>query len=372
MKLTFPRTELLQTLKLMHTILDRGTKLPILKHVLVQTELTHLTLSATDLELGLHRTLAITCAEQGSFLIPAETVLEFVRELNEPNMQWTVEKNTLTISAAKTKAKFNIRDAQEFPALPAAPEPLLFSLPTPDFDAVLQETLPAVGEQDARYILNAIRLTLTQGQAPTLEAVGTDGKRLVMTSRATGVWLTPDHADKVMLIPKKVGKVLKSMFSNCEDTQIAIGVTQNLAAFKIGPMLLTSRLMEGQYPNYKAVVPAKKTLLFSLSKLHLEDPLRRVSVINGRDANPIHMNVRSHEIVLKAVNVDMGEATETIETGSPSRELTIGFNTTYLLDALESMPGENCQVYMDSPLAPCVLTTPERQEWTHLVMPIKI
>ncbi len=124
MKLTFPRTELLQTLKLMHTILDRGTKLPILKHVLVQTELTHLTLSATDLELGLHRTLAITCPEQGSFLIPAETVLEFVRELNEPNVQWTVEKNTLTISAAKTKAKFNILNAQEFPALTRIASPV--------------------------------------------------------------------------------------------------------------------------------------------------------------------------------------------------------------------------------------------------------
>lgn len=372
MKLSFPRAELLQTLKLMHTILDRSTKLPILKHVLVSTELTHLTLSATDLELGLHRTLSINCPERSSFLLPAETVLEFVRELNEPNIQWTIETKTLTISAAKTKAKFNILEATEFPSLPPAPDPAIFSLPIADFDAVLQETLPAVGEQDARYILNAIRLKLTEAAAPTLEAVGTDGKRLVVTSRATGAWLTQDHEDKVMLIPKKVGKVLKGMFSNCEDTQLAIGLSQNLVGFTVGPVLLTSRLMEGQYPNYKAVIPARKTLLFSLPKLHLEDPLRRVSVINGRDAKPIHMNVRNNEIVLKAVNVDMGEATETIETGHASPDLTVGFNTNFLLDALETMPGEDCDVYMDSPLAPCVFTTKAQPNFLHLVMPIKV
>ncbi len=145
-----------------------------------------------------------------------------------------------------------------------------------------------------------------------------------------------------------------------------------MAGFKIGPMHLTSRLMEGQYPNFQQVIPKETSPLFTIPKLLLEDPLRRVSVINGRDGKPIHLTIRSKEIVLKAVNVDMGEATETIETSSDSPELTVGFNTHYLIDALESMPGDHCHFSMANPLAPCLLRTPEQKNWLHIVMPVKV
>jgi len=373
MKLTFPRPELVQTLKLMQSVLDRTTKMPVLKYVRVTTAPTHVTLAASDLELGLERTIPLNCPETRTFLIPTDTMLDFVRELNTPTILWTLDnKQSITVSAGKTKAKVNTLEATDYPGLPQAPDPLLFSLPTADFTAILDETMPAVGEQDTRYILNAIRLRLTEQHGPTLEGVGTDGKRLVVTSRTTGTWLTKDHEDKVMLVPKKVGKVLKTMMSAADDTTIGIGLSKNLAGFKIGPMLLTSRLMEGQYPNFQQVIPKETSVLFTIPKLQLEDPLRRVSVINGRDGKPIHLTIRSKEIVLKAVNVDMGEATETIETASDSPELTVGFNTHYLIDALETMPGDHCHFSMANPLAPCLLRTPEQKNWLHIVMPVKV
>ena len=373
MKLTFDRNELLQTLKMMHSLLDKSPKLPILKHILVTTTASHITLAATDLELGLQRHMAIPCPESCSFVVPADPVLEFIRELHAPTVQWTVDStHNMTISAGKTKAKFTGLDAQDYPALPAIPAPLLFSLPIGDLQDLLNETLPAVGEQTERYILNAIRFQMIDGAIPILQAVGTDGKRLVLTSRATGTWLTKDHETKTMLVPKKIGKVLKTLLANVDDTHIGIGLSANLAGFQLGATMLTSRLMEGQYPKHEGVIPQKTNALFTLPKLNLEDPLRRVSVISGRDAKPIQVKIRPTEILLQAVNVDMGEATESIEITSTRDELVTGFNTHYLLDALASMPGEHCQVYMDSPLAPCLLTTPERPEWNHIVMPLKV
>jgi len=375
MKIELDPTTLTKTLKLMHGVLDRNPKMAVLKYLLVTATPTRLTLAATDLVLGLQRTLDVAAGTSETLLVPSDPIMDFLRELTTDTIQWTTDSHhTLTISAGKAKAKFKGLDAKEYPALPSLPEPWLCALPPADLDQLLAETLPAVGEADARYILNAIRLQFAGEPEASIEAVGTDGHRLVVTKRTTGTWLTTDHRSHTVLIPKKTGKVLRALLADTEEEQIAFSASQSLAAFRLGPYRITSRLMEGTFPLYDKVIPAKPAKRFTIPKLAFEDPLRRVSIISGRDAKPITVSVHRNRVVLKAVNVDLGEATESIDTQTSSTDdqFVMGFNTHYLLDALETMPGEQCDVHMDSPIAPCVLTTPQQPFWKHIVMPVKV
>ena len=375
MKIELDRSVLTKTLKLMHSVLDRNPKMPVLKHLLVRATPTELTLAATDLELGLQRTLDVSTGGDEALLAPTDPILDFLRELTTDTIQWATDSaHTITITAGKAKAKFKGLDAKEYPALPGIPKPWLCCLPPGDLDQLLEETLPAVGEADARYILNALRLQFAGDPEASLEVVGTDGHRLVVTKRTTGTWLTTDHRPQTILIPKKTGKVLRALLADTEEQQIAFSTSNALAAFRLGPYRITSRLMEGAFPLYDKVIPAKPAIRFTIPKLVFEDPLRRVSVISGRDAKPITLAIEANRVVLKAVNVDLGEATEAIDTETfPTKEQFLtGFNTHYLLDALETMPGEQCDVHMDTPIAPCVLTTPEQKDWRHVIMPVKV
>ncbi|HJT20077.1 MAG TPA: DNA polymerase III subunit beta [Nitrospira sp.] len=374
MKIELDRTTLTKTLKLMHSVLDRNPKMAVLKYLLVTATPTGLTLAATDLELGLQRTLDVTVGVSESLLMPSDPLVDFLRELTTETIQLTTDsQHAITISAGKAKAKFKGLDPKEYPALPSLPEPWLCSLPPADLDQLLAETLPAVGEADARYILNSIQLQFGGDPEASVEAVGADGHRLVVTKRTTGIWLTKDHRPRTVLMPKKAGKVLRLLLADTEEEQMAFSASSSLAAFRLGPYRLTSRLMEGNYPLYEKVIPAKPAIRFTVPKLAFEDPLRRVSVISGRDAKPITLAIEENRVVLKAVNVDLGEATEAIDTQTFTKEQFLaGFNTHYLLDALETMPGEQCDVHMDTPISPCVLTTPEQKDWRHVIMPVRV
>ena len=375
MKLELNRADLAQTLKLMHSILDRNPKMPLLKYLSIKAVPNEFTIAGTDLELGLQRTFAVAHTSTEELLIPAEPLFEFLRELETETIQFgTDNQHAVTVTGGKAKAKFKGMDAKDYPVLPDVPAPWRLSIPTDPFSHLLSETLTAAGEQDARYILNSIRLHLSGDPDVAVEAVSTDGHRLVVTNRSIGTWLTKDHSAQTLLLPKKTGKILSALMASSEEDQLAIGLSKSLAGFRLGPYVLTSRLMEGNYPQYQAVIPKQPKMRFTLKKAVLEDPLRRVSVIAGRDSKPIVLTVGHNAVTLRAVNVDLGEATETIDTPTVEtpEPFVAGFNTDYLLDALTSMPGEHCSLLMDSPTTPCVFTSPEALGYTHIVMPVRV
>jgi len=371
MIIDFPRLALLQTMKLINTVLNRKTGPDPLKMIHVSTGPSGIRLAATDLELGLQRTLPIPMMEERTFLIPDAPIYEFIKELTTDTVRWAIDNDChITVTAGKSKAKFNGMNAENYPALPPLPEPFLFSIPGQDMAQLLAETLPAIGETDTRYILNALKLTLIHTSEPTLQLVGTDGHRLVITNRPTGTWLTSEHQSLHLLIPKKAGKVLGSLISEKDPPLIAIGANTSLAGFKVGDYLMTSRLLDGTYPSYERVVPAMTTARAIINRTSLEDSIRRVAVIGGKDTKPMELSISENHLTLHTSNIDLGEATETIDA-TATQPFKAGFNAQYLLDAIETMPGEQCQLFMESPQAPCVLTIPgQHSRFKHIVMPL--
>lgn len=373
MIIDFPRTALLQTLKLINAVLNRKTGPDPLKMIHVSTGPGGVRLAATDLELGLQRTLPIPMMEERAFLIPDAPIYEFIKELTMDTVRWTIDDDChITVTSGKSKAKFNGLNSDSYPALPALPEPFLFSIPGQDMAQLLTETLPAVGETDARYILNALKLTLIQTSEPTLQLVGTDGHRLVITNRPTGTWLTPERQAIHLLIPKKAGKILNSLIPEKDSPFIAIGAHASLAGFKVGDYLMTSRLLDGAYPSYERIIPAMTTAKAIVHRPTLEDSIRRVAVIGEKDTKPMELSISENHLTLHTSNVDLGEATETIDA-TATQPFKAGFNAQYLLDAIETMPGEQCQLFMESPHAPCILTMPgQHSRFKHIIMPLSL
>jgi DNA polymerase-3 subunit beta len=176
-----------------------------------------------------------------------------------------------------------------------------------------------------------------------------------------------------MLIPKKAGKVLHALIPDKEPPLMAIGLNDSLAGFQIGEYLLTSRQLTGDYPQYNRIIPTITTPRLTIQKGALEESIRRVSVIGTKDTTPMELSIADNHLTLHANNRDLGEATETLDTLTDSQPFKAGFNAQYLLDALESMPGEQCQLFMESPHTPCLLTTPEQPaQFQHVIMPITL
>lgn len=372
MKLEFPRAALLQTLKFIHSVIHREPSMPVLKMIKVSVGPTGTHFAATDLELGLQRTLPLPSLTSATFLIPSEPIHDFIRELPSETVTWSIDdQHHITVTGGKAKGKFNGMGADDYPALPPIPEPFIFSLPASDLAQLLGETLPAVGDNDARLILNALKLTIFQAPAATLRTVGTDGHRLVVSEQPTGTWLTPAHDTRDLLIPKKAGKIIRQLLNDKDLPPIAIGLNHTLAGFKIGDYLVTTRIIDGSYPNYQAVIPKTTAPRLTINKALFEDSLRRVSVIGPQGTKPIRLTVGAQSLTLHAADSHTGEATETLDTTTGSDPFTTGFNSRYLLEALETMPGDQCQIFMESPLAPCLLTAPGlSRPFKHIVMPI--
>ncbi len=373
MIIDFPRVTLLQTLKLINAILNRKSGPTPLHMIHVSTSHAGVRLAATDLQLGLHRTLPIPMIEERAFLIPDAPIYEFTKELTTDMVRWTIDDEYhITITSGKAKAKFNGMKPEDYPILPPLPQPFLFSVPGQDIAQLLAETLPAVGEPDGRYILNALKLSFSNTPEPTLQLVGTDGHRLVITNHTTGTWLTPQHDARHLLIPKKAGKILGALIPEKDPPLIAIGATPALAGFKIGDYLMTSRLLDGTYPSYERIVPPLDTARATVAKSVLEDSIRRVAVIGGKDTRPMELSISEDHLTLHTSNIDIGEATETI-AATAAQPFKAGFNAQYLLDALTTMPGEQCQLFMESSKAPCVLTLPgQHGRFKHIIMPLSL
>ncbi|MDE3018339.1 MAG: DNA polymerase III subunit beta, partial [Nitrospirota bacterium] len=240
---------------------------------------------------------------------------------------------------------------------------------------LIRKTLFAVGDNDARYILNGLLVTLiTAEKKTTLRLVGTDGHRLALAEQDTPAAGGKEGPKEIKaIIPKKAAHEMKRLLEE-GDGEPLIGFTKNLMIFRKSGLLLTSRLMEGNYPNYQQVIPKEKDQdkKVSVARTELEGALRRVSVLSRDKTNAVKVTLSVGKMTLYTSNPDFGEATEELAAQYKGETLTTGFNARYLLDVLGVMDGDAVAMQMDNPLSPCLIREPGNAGFTCVVMPIKV
>lgn len=374
MKLRITREELLTALQRVQGVVEKRNTMPILSNILLEAKPDGVDILATDLEIGMRGLYKATVQEPGSITLSARKLYEILKELRDGEIELsTSENNWATIQAGKSQFKVVGLSSSEYPALPAIEREGLTPLAGSGLLALIRKTLFAVGDNDARYILNGLLVTLTTAEKKTtLRLVGTDGHRLAVAEQEVGATGGKDAPKEIKaIIPKKAAHEMQRLLEE-GDGEPLIGFTKNLMIFRRSGLLLTSRLMEGNYPNYQQVIPKEQGKRVTTDKAELEGALRRVAVLSRDKTNAVKVTFTSGHMTLFSSNPDFGEATEELPARYGGETMTTGFNARYLLEVLGVVDGEAVTLQMDTPLSPCLIREPGNAGFTCVVMPIKI
>jgi DNA polymerase-3 subunit beta len=376
MKLRIARDELLTGLQRVQGVVEKRNTMPILSNILLEAKADGVDILATDLEIGMRGLYKASVQEPGSVTLSARKLYEILKEVRDGEIELIVaDNNWTTIHAGKSQFKIVGLPASDYPALPAIEREGLTPLASAGLLELIRKTLFAVGDNDARYILNGLLVTLTTTEKKTvLRLVGTDGHRLAVAEQELAPPSSKDTPREMKaIIPKKAAQEMRRLLEE-GDGEPLIGFTKNLMIFRKSGLLLTSRLMEGNYPNYQQVIPKDKDpeRRLSVGRADFEGALRRVAVLSRDKTNAVKMTIGSNRMTLFSSNPDFGEATEDLPAKYGGESLSTGFNARYLLDVLSVMDGESIQMQMDTPLSPCLVREPGNAGFTCVVMPIKV
>jgi DNA polymerase-3 subunit beta len=238
---------------------------------------------------------------------------------------------------------------------------------------LIRKTVFAVGDNDARYVLNGLLVTVipANGKA-TIRLVGTDGHRLAIAEQE--VTLDPSRLpteETKVIIPKKAATEIRRLLEE-NDIEPLIGFTRSMLIFRKSGLVLTSRVMEGTYPNYQQVVPKESPNRIELPKKDFEGALRRVSLLSRDRSFAVKITVGPDRVTLFSSNPEFGEANEEIPVQFKGEGFSTGFSARYLLDVLGVMDGDTLSLQMDSPLSPCLVQEQGNSHFKAVVMPVKV
>src|ERR1700751_5718536 len=330
MEFSVSKSALLNELSTTQGVVERKTTIPILSNLLVEAKGSRLNITATDLELSIRTSCEAKVKKEGAGTIPAKKLLELVRLLPEGEIKIRLlENHWVEITSDRKKYKLVGMAKENFPALPAMPHTLV-KLSAPVLASLIAKTKFAISMEESRYTLNGGLLIL---KPDTLAMVATDGHRLALAE--TDQKLAGLNGEIKVLIPKKAMDEVEKLSSvSGEDAKMDFAKDESHLFFQVGHRLLISRILTGQFPNYEAVLPRDNNKSVVLERAELNDAVRRVSQLADQRSHAVKMAVSSEGVEISASSPEYGEAKETIDKDYKGDPISIGFNSSYMLDFL--------------------------------------
>jgi DNA polymerase III subunit beta len=370
MELNIAREELLQGLYLTQGIVERRTTIPILQNVLIESTTDGVVIAASDQEIGVRRQCAAKVKKKGALTTGARKLYEISRELPEGNIALRVlDNNWIELSSGRSRFKMVGLDPKEFPAMPQMPkdaENQTASIPSATFVEMVERTIFAVATDDARVNLSGVYLE--RGEKGKLRLVATDGHRLALITRSVeGV----APAAGVLLPRKGVHEITKMLESG--EGPLQLTVHGGLVYVKRGPVEISMRLLEGEFPDYRQVIPADSPWRVSVAASALLGALRRVSLVSSERTCGVRLQIDGTKLEVSSINPDVGEATEEVEIEYDGPALTVGFNARYLLDVLQVLPADSrVDLSLNDEVSPAVLRSEAEPDYSCVVMPMRL
>jgi DNA polymerase-3 subunit beta len=372
MKVTVERAQLLKSLGHVHRVVERRNTIPILANVLVKGEKSGLNLKATDLDLEVIETIAAEVAPAGSTTVPAHMFYEIVRKLPEGSqvvLESSSDRAMLAIRAGRSRFTLQTLPESDFPDLAAGDMTHKFSLPAADLKRLIDKTQFAISTEETRYYLNGIYLhTAGSGKAVTLRAVATDGHRLAQSDLA----LPPGAAGMPgVIVPRKTVIEVQRLIED-SDAEIAIQLSTAKIRFSIGDVLLTTKLIDGTFPDYARVIPAGNDKELVVDEKDFEAAVDRVSTVSSERGRAVKLSLTGGKLVLSVTNPDSGSATEELEVEYESDPIDIGFNSRYLLDIAAQLDGETAVLKLADPGSPTLIQDKDAKGALYVLMPMRV
>ncbi len=367
MKLKIQKEALQNALQDIQGIVDRKTTMPILSHFLLKLDGTA-SLMATDLDIALKGPLDAEILRPGSLCIPARKLFEIAREVEGEILLEAQENNWMRVTSGKSTFKLMGLPETDFPALPEISESEKLSVKAPVLRDMIEKTIYASGESDTRYALNGLLLHFIPAKGGIeFKVIGTDGHRLSVIAVELQGSLTEE---KKLILPKKAATELRKLIEDSDDS-VTIYLDKNHIFFSLDGVVLTSRLIEGTYPNYEQVIPKDNEKEVVVEKTAFLKALKRTSIMSREKTNAVRLDLEPGKITLISMNPDIGEAREEMAAQYKGEQMTVGYNARYLMDILNVMESESVVLMLQEQLTPTLVLDPDNQNYTCVVMPMR-
>jgi len=366
MKITIKRQELLPVLQTVNGVVERRQTLPILSNLLLGVSPDRLTLTASDMEVELVASVDSTWKDTGDITLPARKLLDICRALPE-GAEISLETSGDRVNVASGKSRFTLSTlpAQEYPLVDMAEALVEFSLPQKTLKQLLERTAFAMAHQDVRYYLNGLLLEL---DGSNLRAVATDGHRLALCDTAHEIDLKEPLQ---IIVPRKGVQELIRLLEET-DEEVSIRISTNHIQVRIDGLQFTSKLIDGKFPDYARVIPetGKHPVIADRGGLH--QSLSRVSILSNEKYRGVRLLLDTGRLRAIAHNPEQEEAEEELEVEYGGPEMEIGFNVSYLLDALNIIKTDKVYVTINDPSSSCLLLPENSAECKYVVMPMRL
>ena len=324
-------------------------------------------LLATDMEVGLRVPLPGEILHPGAAVLPARLVLEVVRSLPGETVTLELRQQEQDVELISGPAKFHLRTlrAEDFPTLPTPDSTTRMTLPTEVFVETALQVSRSASKDETRPVLTGV---LISAGAQELTMVATDSYRLSVKHATLAAALEGTIEANV---PARALQELARIAQSVSEAELAVSTGQNQIVFEIGDIVLSSRLIDGQFPNYRQLLPESVEHELRLASGEVADVVRRVSLLAQKNA-PLRLSFSEGELTVSAQTPDVGEASEMLPVPFAGEPFDIGFNPEFLRDGLESVESEELVLKLISPLRPGLIESPDGGEFVYLIMPIRL
>ncbi len=372
MRLVIERGELLRALGHVTSVVERRTTIPILSNVMLSASGQALSFKATDLEREVIEDAPASVQTPGNLTVPAHILHDIVRKLPEGaqiEMVRDAEKERLTISAGQSRFALQTLPAEDFPDLAIGDLPHTFEMSARDLKRLIDKTRFAISTEETRYYLNGIYLhpAKTDDRA-TLRAVATDGHRLAQVELDL-----PEGAEGMpgVIVPRKTVHELHRLIE-ASSASVTVGISDSKVRFEIGTVTLTSKLIDGTFPDYARVIPQGNDKELKVSNAEFMSAVDRVSTIASERGRAVKLNIGPDKLVLSVNNPEGGSATEELGVDYGSSPLEIGFNARYLLDIAGQLEGEEARFLLADPGSPTMVRDTADETALYVLMPMRV
>jgi DNA polymerase-3 subunit beta len=367
MKATIERATLLKSLSHVQSVVERRNTIPILSNVLIEArEDGSIRLMATDLDLQVDESIQANVATAGATTVSAHTLFDIVRKLPEGSqVELNAAEGKMQLSAGRARFNLSTLPRDDFPVIAEGDLPTKFELPAATLRQIIDKTRFAISTEETRYYLMGIFLHLADDQ---LKAAATDGHRLARVTVPK-----PDGADGMpdVIVPRKCVAELRKLLEELEGT-VEVSMSPTKIRFGLGSAVLTSKLIDGTFPDYNRVIPTGNDKLLKLDPKSFAQGVDRVSTIASEKTRAVKMNVDRDKVTLSVTSPESGTATEEIAADYGSDGIEIGFNARYLLDILGEIDGDTVEVHLADAAAPTLLRENDKSPALYVLMPMRV
>ncbi|HEV3208346.1 MAG TPA: DNA polymerase III subunit beta [Terriglobales bacterium] len=371
MEITVSKFELLRELTATQGVVERKTTIPILSNYLFEASGDKLSLTATDLDLSLRTSCSAKVKKEGACTIPARKLHDYVKLLPDADITIKLlENHWISIRCGRSNTKMVGMARSNFPTLPVFPTAGVLKIPAQVLRGMIAKTGFAIASEESRYTLNGALMVL---KPESITMVATDGHRLSHIERS-GEKFEGISGELKTLIPKKAMDELKSLLDSTDAETIDFAKDESTLYFRIGPRLLTSRQLTGQFPNYEAVLPKDNTKSVTLPSDELSAAISRVAQFADERSRAVRLRLEKGELKLSASSTETGESEDSIETSYQGESLTVGFNAQYILDFLKAVGAGDVKLELKDPQSAGQLRPADSEDYKYryIVMPMRI